>query len=178
MNSALGLAITRTMIIRSVQESELPELLALIRAKAEFDGCPETLRATQESLRTALFTQRPLACALVATVEGQIVGMATYYAIFSSFIAKPGLWLDDLFVYESFRGSGVGEALVKRLCSIAQEGGCGRVDWHVSDFNERGKRFYRRIGATISEKARLVRLGEEQIHALARSEASQVAPSK
>lgn len=93
--------------------------------------------------------------------------MATYYAIFSSFIAKPDLWLDDLFVYDSFRGRGIGEALVKELCSIAKEGGCGRVDWHVSNFNDRGKKFYRRIGASISEKARLVRLGEEQIHALA-----------
>ena len=155
------------MIIRNIQESELAELLALIRAKAEFDGCPESLLATVESLKKALFEQPPLAFALVAEVEGRLVGMATYYATFSSFIAKPGLWLDDLFVYESSRGLGIGDALMKRLCGIAKEGGCGRVDWHVSNFNERGKKFYRRIGAAISEKARLVRLGEDQIHALA-----------
>ncbi|MES2956573.1 MAG: GNAT family N-acetyltransferase [Pseudomonadota bacterium] len=155
------------MIIRSIQESELPELLALIQAKAVFDGCPETLRATVESLRSALFEQRPLAQALVAEVDGRLAGMATYYAIFSSFIAKPGLWLDDLFVYDSFRGTGIGEALVRNLCRIAKEGGCGRVDWHVSNINERGKKFYRRIGASISENERLVRLGEEQIHLLA-----------
>ena len=103
-------------------------------------------------------------------MDGHLVGMATYYAIFSSFIAKPGLWLDDLFVYDSFRGCGIGLALVKDLCRIAEEGGCGRVDWLVSNFNERGKKFYRRIGASISDNARLVRLGEEQIHVLARNE--------
>jgi GNAT superfamily N-acetyltransferase len=155
------------MIIRSIVKSELPELLDLIRAKAEFDGCPDTLRATVESLEDAIFAPHPLAHALVAVVDGRIVGMATYYAIFSSFIAKPGLWLDDLFVYDSFRGRGVGEELMKALCRLAKESGCGRVDWHVSAFNERGQKFYRRIGATISEKAKLVRLGEEQIHALA-----------
>lgn len=160
------------MIIRSVLKSELTQLLALIRAKAVFDGCPETLRATKESLREAIFAPHPRACALVAEVDGQIVGMATYYSTFSSFIAKPGLWLDDLFVYDEFRGFGVGEALVKRLCVIAKAGGCGRVDWHVSAFNERGQKFYRRIGASISEKARLVRLDEAQIGALADREAS------
>jgi hypothetical protein len=84
------------MIIRSVREAELPALFALIQAKAAFDGCPESLVATVESLRTALFAPHPLAHALVAEVDGRLVGMATYYAIFSSFIAKPGLWLDDL----------------------------------------------------------------------------------
>lgn len=162
------------MIIRNIKESELSELLALIQAKAEFDGCPESLLATVDSLRAAMFTQPPLAHALVAQVNGHLVGMATYYAIFSSFIAKPGVWLDDLFVYEQFRGLGIGEALVKELCRIAKEGGCGRVDWLVSDFNDRGKKFYRRIGASISDSTRLVRLAEEQIHALAGCEAGGV----
>jgi GNAT superfamily N-acetyltransferase len=154
-------------IVREVQESELPALLDLIKAKAEFDGCPESLKASVESLREALFSSKPLAHALVAEVNGEIVGMATYYSIFSSFISKPGLWLDDLFVYEPARNFGVGEALMKRLCRIAVAGGCGRIDWHVSNFNEGGKKFYRRIGAEISEKARLVRITEGQIHALA-----------
>ena len=156
-----------SMNIRQLSESELPALLGLIKAKAKFDGCPESLKASVESLHEALFAPQPLAYALVAEVDGKIVGMATYYSIFSSFISKPGLWLDDLFVYEEARNLGVGEALMKRLCVIAKTAGCGRVDWHVSNFNERGKKFYRRIGAEISEKARLVRLTEAQIHALA-----------
>lgn len=159
------------MIVREVQESELLALLDLIKAKAEFDGCPESLKATVESLRDALFSSKPLAHALVVEVDGEVVGMATYYSIFSSFISKPGLWLDDLFVYEQSRNLGIGEALMKRLCLIAKAGGCGRIDWIVSNFNEGGKRFYRRIGAEISEKGRLVRIAEGQIHALAQADA-------
>ncbi|MEP6897547.1 MAG: GNAT family N-acetyltransferase, partial [Rhodanobacter sp.] len=133
------------MNIHEVQESELGSLFDLIKAKAEFDGCSESLKASVESLREALFSSKPLAHALVAEVEGKIVGMATYYSIFSSFIAMPGLWLDDLFVYEQSRNLGIGEALMKHLCAIAQSGGCGRIDWHVSKFNEGGKKFYRRL---------------------------------
>jgi GNAT superfamily N-acetyltransferase len=153
--------------IRPVEPSDLPGLLALLRAKAAFDGSPDTLRATVESLRDALFRPAPLAHALVAEVEGRLVGMATYYAIFSSFIAKPGLWLDDLYVEEDARGQGIGQALMEQLCGVAMRGGCCRVDWHVSAFNPRGIAFYRRIGASVSEKSRLVRLDEAAIRQLA-----------
>ena len=159
------------MIIRDVKESELQALLDLIKAKAAFDGCPDSLRATVDSLREALFSANRLAHALVAEVAGEIVGMATYYATFSSFIAKPGLWLDDLFVQDTSRNLGIGEALMKRLCSIAAAGGCGRVDWHVLHSNEGGKRFYRRLGATISENERLVRMTGGTIFALAQDDA-------
>jgi GNAT superfamily N-acetyltransferase len=160
-----------TMNIRPVEPGDLPGLLALLRAKAEFDGCPDSLRATVESLRDALCRPAPLAHALVAERQGRLTGMATYYAIFSSFIVKPGLWLDDLYVEEEARGQGIGKALMERLCGIALQGGCGRVDWHVSKFNERGIKFYRGIGASVSEKARLVRLDEAAIRQLARGDA-------
>lgn len=155
------------MEIRKVKESELNELLSLLKAKAEFDGCPESLRATEANLHEALFSDRPMAHALVAVEDGALVGMATYFSIFSTFIVKPGLWLDDLYVYESYRGRGIGKALIERLCKIADETECGRVDWLVSKHNERGQKFYESIGATISEKARLVRLNEEGIKQLA-----------
>jgi GNAT superfamily N-acetyltransferase len=156
-----------TMEIRSVIESDLDELLDLLKAKAEFDGCPESLKATVKSMREAIFSSRPMAHALVAAENGALVGMATYFTIFSTFIAKPGLWLDDLYVYEKFRGRGIGKALLERLCRIAEDNGCGRVDWLVSRHNERGQKFYERIGANISEKARLVRLDEAGIRQLA-----------
>jgi GNAT superfamily N-acetyltransferase len=154
------------MTIRHVEESDLPELLALLQAKAEFDGSPESLRATIATLRDALFAPEPRAHALVAEVHGRLVGMATYYSIFSSFICKPGLWLDDLYVYQESRGQGIGRSLMKHLSEIAQQGGCGRIDWHVSRVNERGIKFYRSLGATLSEKAQLVRLHEAAIHEL------------
>ncbi len=155
------------VLIRPVLKTEVPELFALVRAKAEFDGSLASLVANAESLRDALFAERPSAYALVAEVDGKLVGMVTYYAIFSSFIARPGLWMDDLFVYENYRGHGIGEALVRELCRVAQSGGCARLDWIVSANNERGKKFYTRIGATIFEKGRLVRLTEERIKSLA-----------
>ncbi|MEQ1517685.1 MAG: GNAT family N-acetyltransferase [Usitatibacteraceae bacterium] len=156
------------MKIRHVERSELPQLFELLQAKAVFDGCPETLRATVVTQEEAIFAERPLAHALVAEIDGRLVGMATYYSIFSSFIAKPGIWLDDLYVDEAFRNQGIGEKLIQRLCMIAEGGGCARVDWHVSSFNARGVAFYRRIGASISEKSRHVRLGEDAIKELAR----------
>lgn len=156
------------MNIRPVEPTELPQLFALLQAKAAFDGCPESLRATVATLHDALFAQRPLAHALVAEIDGRLVGMATYYSIFSSFIAKPGLWLDDLYVYEDFRGQNIGRKPLTRLCQLAREGGCGRVDWHVSALNERGIQFYQSIGATISANSRLARLDEGAIQKMAR----------
>ena len=155
------------MNIRHVEPTELSQLLALLRPKAEFDGCLESIHATVASLRSTLFADKPLAYALVAEAGGQLIGMATYYAIFASFIAKPGLWLDDLFVDPGLGGHGTGRQLMQRLCLIARASGCARVDRHVSRANERGIRFYRGIGAIISEKAQHVRLGEAEIHALA-----------
>ncbi len=159
------------MIIRPVLKTEIPELLALIRAKAEFDGNLSSLVADTNSLHDALFTENPSAYALVAEIDEKLVGMATYYAIFSSFIVRPGLWMDDLFVYESHRGHGVGEALVRALCRIAESRNCARLDWLVSASNKRGQKFYSRIGATIYENGKLVRLNEERIKVLAAIEA-------
>jgi GNAT superfamily N-acetyltransferase len=155
------------MKIRHVDQAEIPQLFALLQAKAEFDGCPESLRATVFTLHEAIFADQPLAHALVAEVDGKLVGMATYYSIFSSFIAKPGLWLDDLYVYEEYRSQSIGRKLMEQLCQIARDSGCGRVDWHVSGSNDRGIKFYQSIGATISEKTKLVRLGEAAIQELA-----------
>lgn len=153
--------------IRSVKESELNELLGLLQAKAEFDGCPDTLLATVDNLREALFSEKPAAHALVAIDNGVIVGMATYFPIFSTFMVKRGIWLDDLFVFDSHRSRGIGKALMEHLCQIADSMGCGRVDWLVSRFNDRGQQFYKNIGAVMSDKARLVRLDETAIKALA-----------
>ncbi len=97
--------------------------------------------------------------------------MATYYRTFSSFIAKPCLWLDDLFVYESYRSKGVGRALLRQLCHLASEQGCGRIDWVVAANNDSGKTFYKELGASIFESVHLARLDEQGILALARSAA-------
>ena len=157
-----------SIFIRSVTTEDLPELVQLLRGKAEFDGNLPALKATTESLGAALFGATPLTFALVASTGDSLVGMAIYHPIFSSFLARPGLWLDDLFVYQQHRGRGVGKDLLTRLCQIADAQGCARVDWLVSKNNARGINFYQGIGGTVSDIGRLVRLDETALSTLAK----------
>lgn len=154
-------------IVRPIVDSDLPSLLRLLQAKAEFDGARSSLCATIESLRRELFRPDPIAHAVVAVESGGAVGMATYFTVFSSFIMKPGLWMDDLYVDESHRGRGIGRALVKWLCELAVERGCGRIDWVVAADNHRGRRFYASLGATISGSSCPARLDEAALRMLA-----------
>lgn len=159
------------MQIRFIQDKELPELLALLKAKAEFDGNVQSFVSTKDSLCTALFSESPMAKAIVAIENGSVVGMATFYATFSSFIAKPCIWLDDLYVYETHRSKGVGRALVKYLSAFALEQGCGRIDWVVAADNKQGKKFYSRLGASILDSVQLARLDKDAMHALVHEDA-------
>ncbi len=153
--------------IRALAEADVPAFFALLQAKAAFDGCAESLLATEDSVRAALFGPSPMTRALVAMADGQLVGMATYYMIFSTFIMQPGLWLDDLYLDPARRGQGIGRAMMAQLCAIASEHGCARVDWTVASRNQDGQRFYARLGATISDRLQLCRLGTAAIDRLA-----------
>ncbi len=158
---------TAPYLIRPLREADVGAFFALLQDKAEFDGCPEALLATDASLRAALFGPAPMTRALVAVVDDELVGMATYYSIFSTFIMQPGLWLDDLYLDPAHRGRGIGRALMARLCAIADAAGCARVDWTVDAANPNGKRFYAGLGASISEHLQLCRLSAPAIRRLA-----------
>jgi GNAT superfamily N-acetyltransferase len=153
--------------IRPATDSDMPSVMELLRQKAEFDGCPESFRATPEALRSAWFSDPPRAAVLVAEVDGLLVGLATYFATFSTFLARPGLWLDDLFVTAPHRNQGIGRALLNRLGRIADEYGCGRIEWTVATRNDRGIAFYEREGASINHNVRYVRLARDGIERLA-----------
>lgn len=153
--------------IRSATPHDLPELLELLRGKAEFDGKLSALKATTETLGAAMFAATPLTYALVAVSGDALIGMAIYHPTFSSFLVKSGIWLDDLFVYQQHRGQGIGRALLARLCEIAEAQDCARVDWLVSKDNARGINFYQGIGGTVSDLGRLVRLDESALVRLA-----------
>ena len=155
------------MLVRNIQRKDIPDILALIRAKAEFDDCLDLLRSTEKEIGHAFFSASPRAKGIVAEVDKEVVGIATYYDIYSTFIAKPGMWLDDLYVYERFRQFGAGKALMQRLCKIAVENGCGRIDWIVASDNDNGRSFYDSLGASIFEEFRLSRLDENAIRKLA-----------
>ncbi|MFN6464975.1 MAG: GNAT family N-acetyltransferase [Nostoc sp. DedVER02] len=148
----------RNISIRDAQQKDIPTIMELIYLKAKFDGCPKSVEATPQKLKIDLFGEKPLAFVLLAKVDGDAIGLATYHFIYSTFLAKPGIWLDDLYVKSEHRNHRVGQALMLRLREIGQEKGCGRIDWTVAVSNERGIKFYERIGAKIMNKVKLCRL--------------------
>jgi GNAT superfamily N-acetyltransferase len=153
--------------IRPVEKKDAAAILALIKGKAEFDGCLSSLHATENDISEAFFGSQPKACALVAEVDQQVIGIATYYNIYSTFISKPGIWLDDLFVFTQYRKMGIGKALMKELCAIATKNNCGRIDWIVARDNTSGRAFYQSMGASIFEEVRHSRLDVAAIKNLA-----------
>ncbi len=155
------------IIIREANVNDVQDILSLIQGKAEFDGCLDALLSKKAEIEEAFFSSSPKTNALLAVEDGKPVGIATYYSIYSTFIAKPGIWLDDLFIYPENRKSGAGKALIIRLCKIAKEKGCGRIDWIVARDNENGREFYESLGATIFEEVRHSRLDERAIEKLA-----------
>ncbi|AQT60456.1 GNAT family N-acetyltransferase [Cellvibrio sp. PSBB023] len=154
------------MKIRQAEIKDTKEILALIKAKAEFDNHLDSLLATEKSITEAFFSTSPKSWAIVAEIDSQLVGIATYYNIYSTFKAKPGIWLDDLFIYPQYRNMGIGKALIKKLCFIAQENGCCRLDWIVACDNKNGTEFYEYLGAKIFEEVRHARLDEIAISRL------------
>jgi GNAT superfamily N-acetyltransferase len=157
-----------TTEIRAAILSDLPDLMRLICAKAAFDNATDALRIDEARLRAALFGAPAKLRALVAVVDGTVAGVATYYDIYSSFLGRPGLWLDDLYIDEPHRSRGIGKQLIVFLCREAHKNGCARIDWLVAADNSRGQAFYKSLGADISHTTHHVRLNADAIHALTR----------
>ncbi len=155
------------MLVRKIEKKDLEDILSLIKAKADFDGCLDALKLEEEDVREAFFSNEPKAKAIVVEEAGKVFGLATYYSIYSTFIGKPGIWLDDLFIYKGNRKSGAGKLLMKHLCQIAIDEGCGRIDWIVARDNCNGREFYESIGAKIFEEVRHSRLDQNAIYKLA-----------
>ncbi|HEY9646510.1 MAG TPA: GNAT family N-acetyltransferase [Chroococcidiopsis sp.] len=152
-------------VVREAIATDLPAIMQLLALKAAFDGAPESLQATPEQLARDLFGPSPRCAVLLVESDGQAIGFATYHSIYSTFLAKPGLWLDDLFIKEGYRHQGIGRSLMARLCEIAQRLGCARIDWTVDVVNHSGIQFYQSIGATVSDQVKLCRLNQQAIAA-------------
>ncbi len=136
-----------TVRILPATESDVPTILALIRELAGFEKLSHEVVATEDSLRASLFTQNPAAECMLAWDGGSPVGFALFFRSFSTFLGKPGLYLEDLYVRTEHRGQGVGEALLRHLAGLAVTRGCGRMEWAVLDWNRRAIDFYKRVGA-------------------------------
>ena len=153
--------------IRPAAEADIPVILGLIRDLATYERAPDAVVATEAGLREVLFGAKPSAEVLLALENEEPAGFAVYFFNFSTWLGRPGLYLEDLFVRPEKRGKGYGRALLVRLAQIAQERGCGRMEWAVLDWNDPAIQFYRKLGAQPMDEWTVFRLTEEGIARLA-----------
>ncbi len=153
--------------IRPATEEDVPLLLRFIKELAEYENLSHEVSATEEVLRESLFGERRVAESLLAYLGDEPAGFALFFHNFSTFLGRPGLYLEDLFVRPGFRGAGVGRALLVHLARLARERGCGRLEWSVLDWNEPAKRFYESLGAVPMEGWTVYRVSGEALEELA-----------
>jgi GNAT superfamily N-acetyltransferase len=155
--------------IRPAVPADVEAIVRLIHGLAEFEQLTHLVRVTPESLAPHLFGPRPVAEALVAESGGRTVAFALFFTNFSTFLAQPGLYLEDLFVEPAERGRGIGQGLLEHLARLAATRGCGRFEWSVLDWNEGAIRFYQRMGATVLPDWRICRIAGDALAAFAKS---------
>ncbi|QQC63958.1 GNAT family N-acetyltransferase [Paraburkholderia ginsengisoli] len=155
--------------IRTAAPADTGAIFALTYELAEFENLTHVFVATEEGLLDALFGARPSIEALVAEDAGRIVGCALFFHNYSSFAGKRGLYLEDIYVQPSQRGSGLGTALLRRLAALAVERQCARFEWTVLDWNKPAIDFYQKLGATVLPDWRVVRVTGEALGQLAAS---------
>jgi GNAT superfamily N-acetyltransferase len=149
-------------------ESDVPVILEMIRGLAEYEKLLDRVTATEQQLRDTLFGARPAADVLLAFLDSECVGFALFFPNYSTFLAKPGIYLEDLFVKPHARGKGAGAALLKRLAQVAAERGCGRVEWAVLNWNAPSIAFYKKLGAVPMDEWTTFRLSGEALAELAK----------
>lgn len=138
--------------IRSATPADIPDIFELVTALSEYEKLAHEMIGTPEDLDRGLFGQRPFAEAIVADADGKAVGFALYFYNFSTFLMKPGIYLEDLFVSPDYRRQGIATALLKYLANHAVEQGCGRLEWSVLDWNQSAITFYKQIGAVLMDE--------------------------
>jgi GNAT superfamily N-acetyltransferase len=154
--------------VRLAGRADAPLLLRLIRALAEYEKLADQVVATEEGLTETLFGARPAAEAFIAELDGTPAGFALFFHNYSTFLARPGIYLEDLFVLPDFRRQGVGRALFSRVARLAVERGCGRFEWSVLDWNAPAIAFYRSQGAVPLDDWTVFRLTGEALSRTAR----------
>lgn len=138
---------TSTLHIRFAQRSDAALILGFVRELAEYEKLLHEMQATQADLERDLFGDDPCAEALIGECDGQPQGFALFFRSYSTFVGRPGLYLEDLYVRPQARGRGLGGALLKRVAALAVARDCGRLEWSVLDWNEPAIRFYQALGA-------------------------------
>ena len=155
--------------LRFATPDDVPVILACIRGLAEYERLSHEVVATEDLLRETLFGARPAAEVILAFRGEDAAGFALFFHNYSTFLARPGVYLEDLFVFPRFRGQGLGRVLLARLARIAVDRGCGRLEWSVLDWNVDAIRFYQSVGAQAMSDWTVNRLTGDALHALATS---------
>jgi GNAT superfamily N-acetyltransferase len=159
--------------IRPATTADVPQILTFIRALATYEREPDAVIATEADLLRDGFGANPFYSCLIAEFNNQAAGFAFYFFNYSTWMGRPGLYLEDLFVYPEFRGQGIGKALLASVAAIAVEKNCPRMQWAVLDWNTPAIDFYRAMGAEFMDEWRNVRITGEALARLAGAEASQ-----
>ena len=153
--------------LRPAEPRDVPAIVGLITELAEFEQLAHLLRLTPDSLAPHLFGERPVVESVVAESAGVVVGFALFFTNFSTFLARPGLYLEDLYVQPAFRGAGIGKALLSHLGALAVARDYGRFEWSVLDWNENAIRFYEKMGATVMPEWRICRVAGSTLQGFA-----------
>ncbi|TMG25814.1 MAG: GNAT family N-acetyltransferase [Chloroflexi bacterium] len=156
-----------TISIRPATPNDVPTVAFLIRALSQYEKLEHEVTMTEDRLRATMFGPRPYAEALLAEDAGKPVGFALFFHNYSTFLAQPGLYLEDLYVPESHRGKGIGKSLLVQLAKIAVERNCGRLEWAVLDWNVDAIGFYEKLGAKPNSEWTVYRLTGDSLNSLA-----------
>ena len=155
------------ILIRPAVRADVPQILAFIRALAAYEREPDAVTATEDDLVRDGFGPNPFYFCLIAECDGIPAGFAFYFFNYSTWLGRPGLYLEDLFVLPEFRGRGVGKALLQRVAQVAVENHCPRLQWEVLDWNTPAVDFYKAMGADFLDEWRNVRITGEALRKLA-----------
>ena len=155
------------LTVAPARENDVPLVLEFIRKLAEYERLSADVIADESMLRESLFGAKPAAEVVLAYWANEPVGFAVYFQSFSTFIGRPGIYLEDLFVLPGFRGKGIGKALLRHLARIAKTRNCARLEWAVLDWNQPAIKFYRSLGAIPLQDWTVFRLTDSALHELA-----------
>lgn len=156
-------------MIRPATPADVPTVCRLVRALADYEQLSREVVLDEDQLRQHLFGPRPYAEVLLAEEKTEVVGFALFFHNYSTFLGKPGICLEDLFVQPEHRGQGHGKALLQALAQLALDRGCGRLEWSVLDWNEPAIRFYESLGAVAMQEWTSFRVTGETLQLLARN---------
>jgi len=154
-------------MVRPALAGDCPIILAFIKQLAEYEKLAHEVVATEEKLQQTLFGEQPSAEVIIAEYQGGAVGFALFFTNYSTFLAKPGIYLEDLYVQPEMRGRGFGKQLLSYLAQLAMERDCGRLEWWVLDWNQPARDFYHSLGARSMDDWTVNRISGDSLSALA-----------